>query len=118
MRVSLAIVYACLAGMGCTDLLAQDDLGHAPLPFSRALRYTLDHAPSLTSARSMVTAAEAQKLAAVSAFLPNLTVTGQPESFTPVQPSGSSVIGGVVIPNGHGYIANVASANLSLNLFS
>jgi outer membrane protein TolC len=89
-----------------------------PWLFAQALRFTLDHSPVLNSARAGVSTAEAQKLGSVAAFLPSLTLGNQMQSFTPVIPSGSSVIGGVVIPNGHGYEANVATANLTWNLFS
>ena len=89
-----------------------------PLLLSQALGYALEHSPSITSAKSSVTGAQAQKLAAVAALLPNLSVTGEPQIFTPLVASGNSVIGGVVVPSGHGYSANVVSANLSLNVFS
>lgn len=118
MRAIVRLAPGFLVGMGCQALSAQNAVDPSPLQFSQAVRLTLDHAPSLTSARSTVSTAEAQKLAAIAAFLPSLSLGEQPDIFTPVTSTGSSVIGGVVIPNGHGYNANVASANLSLNLFT
>jgi outer membrane protein TolC len=114
----IRILPACLLGLCCQETGAQNAADQAPLLFAQAVHFALDHAPTITSARSAVSSAEAQKLAAVAAFLPTLSLSDQPEIFNPVIPSGSSVVGGVVIPNGHGYNANVASANLNLNLFA
>ena len=107
-----------LVGWSCQEARAQTAAHSQPLEFAQAVHFALDHAPSLTTAQANVSSAEAQKLASIAAFLPNLSLTDQSEIFTPVTPTGSSVIGGVVIPNGHGYSANVASANLSMTVFS
>lgn len=65
-----------------------------------------------------MTNAEGEKFRAVAALLPKLSLMGSSEVFTPLVASGNSIIGGVVVPSGHGYNANVATANLSLNIFS
>jgi outer membrane protein TolC len=118
MRQLPVILLASLFALCCQAAQPQGPIEPQPLLLSQALRYSLEHSPSLASAKSSVTSAQAQKLAAVAALLPSLSVTEEPQIFTPLVASGNSVIGGVVVPSGHGYNANVASANLSVNLFS
>jgi len=89
-----------------------------PLLLSQALHYALDHSPSIISSKSSITDAQGAKLGAVAALLPKLSLTESSEVFTPLVASGNSIIGGVVVPSGHGYNANVATANVSLTLFS
>ena len=116
-RWMVTIAPVWLAVGSCPSLSAQPALDSGPLDLAQAVHYALDHAPTLTVAHASVDSAAAQKLGAVAAFLPSLSLTDQPESFTPVTPAGSSVVGGVVIPNGHGYTANVTSAVLNMPLF-
>ena len=118
MRRIATIVQVMFFAWACHGLHAQTAVDSRPIELAQTVHFALDHAPSLTIARSTVSSAESQKLAAIAAFLPSLVLTDQPEIFTPVTPTGSSVVGGVVIPNGHGYNANVASATLSMNVFS
>lgn len=115
----LAIIFFALSLALCYRVARpQSPIERGPVLLSQALRYALEHSPSVTLAKSSITSAQAQKLAAVAALLPSLSLTEEPQIFTPVVASGNSVIGGVVVPSGHGYNANVVSANLSLNLFS
>lgn len=121
MHSSTGLLLASLLASSCCRAWADNALVppmQRPLQFSQALHYALEHSPVITSAKSNLSEAEAQKLAAVAALLPTLSLTEAPEIFTPIAASGSSVVGGVVVPSGHGFNANVATANLSLNLFS
>jgi outer membrane protein TolC len=118
LALSCRLPHGLLLAACCFCLTCHTAMAAQPLLLSQALRYALQHSPSITSAKSSITSAQAQKLAAIAALLPRISLTEEPQIFTPVAGSGSSVIGGVVVPSGHGYNANVASANLSLDLFS
>jgi outer membrane protein TolC len=118
MRLNSRFASLVIASLWCKGAIAQSAMDSDNLSFAQVVRTTLEQAPSLTAARSVISMAEAQKLGAVAAFLPTLSLSDQTSAFTPVVPSGNSVIGGVVVPSGHGYSANVASANLGMNLFA
>lgn len=81
-----AILLAPLLTLCGQVALSQSPIESRPLLLSEAVRYALEHSPSITSAKSAVTSAQAQKLAAVAALLPSLSLTEEPQIFTPLLP--------------------------------
>lgn len=64
--IVLAVLLALYGQAGRPDSPPE----RSPLLLSQALRYALEHSPSVTSAKSSITSAQAQKLAAVELFCP------------------------------------------------
>lgn len=70
------------------------------------------------AARSDVADARAQRLAAEAAFLPQLSIEDQPQLYKPIGKTGTTVIGGTVVPGGEGFYYNTVAATFNLNLIN
>ncbi len=83
-----------------------------------ALEIGLSQQVSVVKAHVGITQAEAQKLSAISSFIPSLSVGDQVELYKPIGKSGNTIIASTLVPAEHGIYYNAVTANFKLNIFS
>lgn len=88
------------------------------LSLSRALEIAVDQEQDVVGAKADIFQARAQRLGALAAFLPTLSLSNQGQFFQPVGQSYNTIIAGAVVPAQRGFYNNAVTANLGLDLFA
>lgn len=88
------------------------------LTLGDVLAIALDNAQPMLAANASIASAKAQRLGAIAAFLPSLSVSDQDEYYRPLQGSTSTFVAGQLVPARRPFYNNSATANFGLNLYN
>jgi outer membrane protein TolC len=98
------------------------DTAHAGVPpllsLSQALAITALHQEAVVSAKAGISQTRAQRLGAIGAFLPTLSVSDQAQLYEPIGRSTNTIIAGTLVPAQRGFYYNAVTTNFGLNLFA
>ena len=87
-----------------------------PLTLGEALAITQAHAQPVTAARATISSAQAQRLCAIAAFLPSLSLSDQDQYYRPLQGATSTVVAGTLVSAKHPFYNNATTANFGFNV--
>lgn len=109
-------------GFAFFGLLAASEHAEAaapkPLTLGEALAITQAHAQPVTAARATISSARAQRLGAIAAFLPSLSLSDQDQYYRPLQGATSTVVAGTLVSAKHPFYNNATTANFGLNVYN
>lgn len=88
------------------------------LTLKEALIMSLTKQYHIIQARSSVIQSKSDRLAAKSAFLPQLSVEDQPQFYQPIGKGGNTYIAGTLVPADQGFYYNSINANFKWNIFN
>ncbi len=89
----------------------------SPLSLARALRTSLRHAHAIQSAEGALTQAHGQRLSALAAFLPTLSVSDGEQLYAPLGAQSSTFIAGTLVSTRGRFYDNAATVSANWNLF-
>ncbi len=108
-----------LLGLFAAPVYAQTIASH-PMTLGEALAITETHAQPVTAARATIASTRAQRLGAVAAFLPSLSISDQDQYYRPLQrtANNSTVVAGTLVSASQPFYNNATTANFSLNVYN
>lgn len=103
---------------GMNDFARASQGAKMQLSLRKALLVAISKEYNIQDAQAAVLQARSERLAAVGGFLPELSLTDQPQLYRPIGKSGNTVIAGTLVPANNGFFDNSITANFKLNLYS